>query len=848
MLASICQPPTYPARNAFALFRRRFDLTDVPDTAPFHLFADTRYRLSVNGTIIGSGPTRFYPGFPPYDSHDIAPYLRAGENEIRVEVNHRGASSFQAVPSQLGFVAWDDWGAGLGTPGAWQSKVSRAWNADAPAFSFAQGPIEILNAAALEAEWQNKSGWQTPILAPDAWGELEPRSVPNVPNRVLPAPAMAQCAALSDAETFVGFARVCDDDARAKSPRDRFAVALVLDSPRAQTVELGLFWGDNTLNGVALQAHKDEQLGNRQNASAHLRAGENLLWAEVEALMPSWGFCLAWPTASGVTLNGPMRTSALMAPDALGQRRGDVPISPDDVASFDWLRPLDEFATSAFPARQVAWETPARALAELGWQNAPLLQSGAAVALWDFQKTVLGHVRFEIECEAETTVDVTLDERLRADGLLDVYGSNPFVNGTDRYVLAAGTHQIEGYHPRGGRYLQLNVRSEGAVQLRDLSLRSAVTHLGEQGDFRCSDPLLNQIWELGRATVEACWPDVWVDCPWREQGAYVGDTLVEFGAAQMLSSDRQTMRRALQLWAQGQREDGQMPSCVPAWMLSSHADFTLIYILALRDYFAATGDADLVRELWPHVEKIWDSPRWKSGDGVLWDADAEMHLFIDLVGAARAKAGTRQRRAQCVARRRIGSDSAVGERDWPRRRALARRARARCRGDAGAVVARGVERFRGVCGRRFARLSRQHLGAALRFARRRKRFDGAIARGTFDVRGARRFRGARWASRTLFLPLRFRSAVRARLARRGADVGSARVVADDGARRGHVLGAIVFGQKRRGQFVSRVELRADLVFGPRSVGLASGLRATKSVHVRRARLRFGVGAWRVSAR
>ena len=58
-------------RNQYLLFRRSMVLEEQPRKATLHLFADTRYRLLINGLTIAHGPARFYPEYPQYDSHDI---------------------------------------------------------------------------------------------------------------------------------------------------------------------------------------------------------------------------------------------------------------------------------------------------------------------------------------------------------------------------------------------------------------------------------------------------------------------------------------------------------------------------------------------------------------------------------------------------------------------------------------------------------------------------------------------------------------------------------------------------------------------------------------------------------
>src|SRR5690349_9725356 len=47
-------------RNAWRWFRRTFDLANAAPDATIRITADTRYRLWVNGTLVGHGPVRGY--------------------------------------------------------------------------------------------------------------------------------------------------------------------------------------------------------------------------------------------------------------------------------------------------------------------------------------------------------------------------------------------------------------------------------------------------------------------------------------------------------------------------------------------------------------------------------------------------------------------------------------------------------------------------------------------------------------------------------------------------------------------------------------------------------------------
>ena len=46
--------------NAYAQFREKFEISEVPQTAPLYITADQCYRLYVNGEFVASGPARGY--------------------------------------------------------------------------------------------------------------------------------------------------------------------------------------------------------------------------------------------------------------------------------------------------------------------------------------------------------------------------------------------------------------------------------------------------------------------------------------------------------------------------------------------------------------------------------------------------------------------------------------------------------------------------------------------------------------------------------------------------------------------------------------------------------------------
>lgn len=633
-----------PGRNEFLFFRRTFSLETVPTSALIHLFADTRYRLWVNGSVAAYGPARFFPVHPEYDSVELTPWLKPGENHLLVEVNHRGASSYQAVPSRGGFIAWGrlkgkNGAIDLSTPGQWECLKADCWSSLSPAFSFAQGPTEMLDFPRRLQALASREIGQSPVILPRAhWGELHQRSIPPFSLKLQQPLEWEWSGRLKEEEERLSFHTVFSQFSQ-RNKKVRFAYAVLIHSPRRQDISFGLFWGPNYLNGEELKPQPEPLRGNRENYSLALHEGWNVLYGEPEVLQSGWGVQIAWPkkadlrvttsstaSESGVTL----LVSEAFPEEELAHKRSDIPASEKDLENLkSWLKETPLTFANAYPAREQAWDEPAvfpdhKPRLPIHF---PLELEGNSTLVADFGREYLGHILLEVECELETVIDLAGDEVLRSDQCLRFYQSNPFVDGTDRFRVGPGTSILETYHPRGGRYIQATFRTQGAVKVKNLAVRAEQAAQEAYGSFECSDSFYNWVWRTGVHTLQASMTDAWID-PWREQGSYLGDTHVEFQAWRLCHDNLSMARRAIQSWAIGQGSNGQMNSVVPSHHPGGHPDFTLIWVLMLERYHALSGDRAFLEELWPHVERIWKGSFWSVDEDGLWSGQG-VNLFVD---------------------------------------------------------------------------------------------------------------------------------------------------------------------------------------------------------------------------
>ena len=560
---------------------------DHDATGQIHLFADSRYRLWVNGTIVGYGPARFHPDYPEYDSYDISDQLKAGPNVIQVEVWNVQEKNFQMQASRPGFIAWGNASqVDLSTSSNWRAIKSKARSVSAPRYSFAIPKTEILDQRILDAELAAVVDWP-PAVAIDQshWGELRPRSVPI---SRFQSRALNQCKVGVIAKPENRY-RFHYDFQYSDKKNPMIAIATTLISLKDQDVELALFWGKNFLNGTELELIDDPILGNRQSVSVSLNRGANLLYSEIDACGKSWGHQLGVPAEANVTVQGlPGMEHAFMVSPIISSSEAPslvakVPATVEDV-DVNFYTPFNEGLDTQFPTRVIAWDTPRDGLtdADITGLQLPMDATGKTVVIIDTKETFTGHPYIELHCEADTIFDISYDEVLRPDGLLNLY-SHHLVNSTDRYFIEAGCRRIETLPERGGRYLQLNIESSAPVRLSQVGIRYSTRIPVMVSPLLAPDQFDQKVIDLCKRTLLAGYNECFTDSPWREQGMYLGDHYVQYLAMRSFCADESVIERSLRTFAYCQHPNGQIPAVCPGHYNRQHEDFSLIWILILGE-------------------------------------------------------------------------------------------------------------------------------------------------------------------------------------------------------------------------------------------------------------------------
>ena len=82
----ITVPGATPTGYGVYYFRKGFELTSIPNAFPVYVSADNRYKLFVNEKLVSIGPARGDLAHWNYETVDLTPFLKVGQNIIAAQV------------------------------------------------------------------------------------------------------------------------------------------------------------------------------------------------------------------------------------------------------------------------------------------------------------------------------------------------------------------------------------------------------------------------------------------------------------------------------------------------------------------------------------------------------------------------------------------------------------------------------------------------------------------------------------------------------------------------------------------------------------------------------------------
>lgn len=246
-------------------------------------------------------------------------------------------------------------------------------------------------------------------------------------------------------------------------------------------------------------------------------------------------------------------------------------------------------------------------------------EGGTARCILDMGGIVSGMVEFEVDAPAGTVFDLAyLEEPLQPRR--NLFGMHA---GT-RYIARGTDDRFKVFDSNGLRYAYILMHgTPGPVTVKQFAVQESLYPWETGASFESDDEELNRIYRAGIRTVALNSHDAFIDCPTREQRAWVGDGVVHQMVHLATNRDWRLAWHYLTL-GNSPRSDGILPMSVAGDIEWSRQvtipDWSLHWVHGVYNLYRFSGDRAAVKQLMPTIDRIlrWYTP-YQTADGVLKD-------------------------------------------------------------------------------------------------------------------------------------------------------------------------------------------------------------------------------------
>ncbi len=226
---------------------------------------------------------------------------------------------------------------------------------------------------------------------------------------------------------------------------------------------------------------------------------------------------------------------------------------------------------------------------------------------------------FDLAAEAGTKLVVT-------PGLPENHHGAPSV-----YVCRAGEQCWIGGDTFAFNQLSVQV-SSGRVHRWQARLVEVLYPFDLVGAFSSSDPFLDNVWQLTARSLKLLSEDAYTDCADRERSEWMDCDPPMYDATRVMMAgpgtngtpawgDPRLFANMLRRVALTQEPDGMLRARTCSELQDIHTrmeDRACDWVDGLRTYYEATGDQQLIRELWPYCDRLLEwFARQRTADGLI---------------------------------------------------------------------------------------------------------------------------------------------------------------------------------------------------------------------------------------
>ena len=219
---------------------------------------------------------------------------------------------------------------------------------------------------------------------------------------------------------------------------------------------------------------------------------------------------------------------------------------------------------------------------------------------YDFGRTVTGFFSLKVNAKADTILYIIFDEVFTDHGTGK--GVFPFRDGccnVIKYTMSAGEYDLLSFEANAARYATV-VITEGTIECSEFGMILYENPDAAAFRYDYGSDKLNKIVAAAVNTFAQNAVDVLTDCPSRERAGWLCDSYFSSRAEALFTGKNLVEKSFLENYALSPQSpflpEGMLPMCYPSDH-NNHVyipNYTMWYIIELRDYWKRTGDTEMV--------------------------------------------------------------------------------------------------------------------------------------------------------------------------------------------------------------------------------------------------------------
>lgn len=225
------------------------------------------------------------------------------------------------------------------------------------------------------------------------------------------------------------------------------------------------------------------------------------------------------------------------------------------------------------------------------WKPKVVKQPEKGVYFYDFGQTITAATRIAVRGKKGHTLIVRHGEELLDNGEVR-FDMRANCRYEETCILSGEKDVIEFYDYRSFRYLEIHQAPEEPevwLEVRHHPFNENAV------EFHSENQLLTDIWQLCQRGVVMGAQEVFVDCPSREKGQYLGDTLIAARSHMWLTGDMSLTNKALRDFTHSAFIHESLMAVAPGSFMQEIAEYSLQFPLLLMHYYQLSGDLATVQ-------------------------------------------------------------------------------------------------------------------------------------------------------------------------------------------------------------------------------------------------------------